>query len=52
MNNQAEKFKSSDQKKKKGKKRLALKIRKLIGAGGDEGLDSVHSLRGGPAAPH
>ena len=47
MNNQAEKFKSSDK-----KKRLALKIRKLIGAGGDEGLDSVHSLPGGPAPPH
>lgn len=39
MNNQAEKFKTSDKKKK----RLALKIRKLIGVGGDEGLDSVHS---------
>lgn len=50
MNNRAEKFKSSDEKKKK--KRLALKIRKLIGARGDEGLDSVHSLPGGPAAPH
>lgn len=41
---------SSLLKPRKEKKRLALKIRKLIGAGGDEGLDSVHSLRGGPAA--
>lgn len=29
-----------------------MKIRKLIGATGDEGLDSVHLLHGGPAAPH